>query len=112
MTALFMVFESPGVRGEAIDALFQKYLCFWKLEGNVVNSLLMFWNLEEVVVKPFEHLYKEILMKCENSGRCCEFTTDGFEFPGSCCEGTYAVLQEHINDLEFPGGCCEAIYTN
>ena len=89
-----------------------------------MNSLLMVRNLEEVVVKPFVHFYKEIFMVLEASGGCVlpllmvwnlqevavkPFTHFYFEIlmvleaAGRCCESI-------IVGLESPGSCCEAIY--
>ena len=55
--------DSPGCCCEAIYALFQmKYQWFWNQQEVGVNPLLMVWNLQEVVVKPFAHFSVEILM--------------------------------------------------
>ena len=89
-----------------------------------MNPLLMVWNLEEVVVKPFEYIYNEILMGLEASGSYCESIIDGLESRGGCCEaictllqrnvygfGSFRRLRESIIDaLESAGGCHEAIY--
>ena len=73
------------------------YVWFWKLPEAAVNPLLMIWNLEEVAVKQFEHFYKEIFMVLEVSGGCCESIIDGWEFPRSCYEAIYTLLQININ---------------
>ena len=51
-----------------------------------MNPLLMVWNLEEIVVKPFAHFYNEILMVLESPGSCREAMIDGLDSPGCCCE--------------------------
>ena len=58
-----------------------------------MNPLLMVWNLEEVAVKPFAHLYNETLMVLKGSGGCRESIIDGLESPGSCCEAIRILLQ-------------------
>ena len=47
-----------------------KYLRLRKLPDAAANQLLMVWNLEEVAMKPFAHVYKEILMLAKSSGGC------------------------------------------
>ena len=39
-----------------------KYQWFWNKQEAAVNSLLMVWDLQEIVVKPFQHFSNEILM--------------------------------------------------
>ena len=51
-----------------------------------MNCLLMVWNLQEVVVKPFTHCYKEMFMVSEISGGCYESIIDGLESREGCCE--------------------------
>ena len=63
----------------------------------------MVWNLGEVAVKLFAHVYKEILMVLEASGGCCESIIDGLEPPGGCCEAICILLQRNIIVLEASG---------
>ena len=58
-----------------------------------MNPSLIAWNLKEVAVKPFTHLYNEILMGLEASGSCCESIIDGLESRGGCCEAICILLQ-------------------
>ena len=57
-----------------------------------MNPLLIVWNLEEVVVKPFAQFYNEILMVLEASGGCCECMIDGLGSRGGCCEAICILL--------------------
>ena len=58
-----------------------------------MNPLLMVWNLEEVAVKQFAHIYMKIFIVLEASRGCCESIIDGLEFPKCCYEAIYTLLQ-------------------
>ena len=51
-----------------------------------MNPLLMVWNLQEVAVKQFTHVYDEILMVLESSRSRREPMIDGLDSPRCCCE--------------------------
>ena len=58
-----------------------------------MNPVLMVWNLQEVVVRPFTYFYNEIFVLLEASRGCCESIFDGVESKRSCCEAIYILLQ-------------------
>ena len=62
-----------------------------------MNLLLMVWDLQEVVVKPFAHFSNEILMVLESPGECCEAIILGLGSPAGCCEAICELLQRNID---------------
>ena len=55
--------DSPGGCCEAICTLLHmKYEWFWNLQEAAANPLLIVWNLQAAVVKPFAHFSYEISM--------------------------------------------------
>ena len=62
-----------------------------------VNPCIASRQSPGVAVKPFAHVYIEILMVLEASGRWCESIIDGWESRGSRREAICALFQFNID---------------